>query len=99
MATAPIIETARDLLALAQLLGDVEELQWKPAPIPKPREDTDRKAAGGHGDPTGDTALDPRRLELRQAYTRAAATLGEISHSARMARRDLEEAVGRWSGE
>lgn len=100
MSKSPVSSAASEFLTLARLLGDVEELQWTAAPIPKPREDvTDRKSSGGHGDPTADIALDPRRLELRQAYTKATERLDELRFSAQIAREDLERAVARYHGE
>lgn len=60
---------------------------------------TGRRAAGGHSDPTADTATDSGRLYLREVLTRcdphlsnAVATLGGI-------RRGLEAALDSWQGE
>lgn len=96
-------ETVRDgsdaFVRLSFLVSSAEELQWERAPKVKPRDDVDRKAAGGHGDPTGDIALDPRRLELRQAVEDAALALDGATLAARTAHASLSAALESYHGE
>lgn len=99
----PLSETVRDgadaFVRLASLASSAEGIQWERSHRITPRDDTDRKAAGGHGDPTGDIALDPRRLELRQAVEDAALALDEATLAARTARVSLSAALADWHGE
>lgn len=96
-------ETVHDgadaFVRLSALVAGAEELQWERSYKQTPRDDTDRKAAGGHGDPTGDTVLDPRRLELRQAVEEAALALETSTRTARDAHLGLEVALDAWHGE
>lgn len=99
----PISATVRDgsqaFIRLAALASSAEGIQWERSHRPTPRDDADRKAAGGHGDPTGDTALDPRRQELREAVEGAALALEDTIAKARQAHTALEAAVASWHGE
>ncbi|WGH21397.1 hypothetical protein SEA_EMOTION_48 [Arthrobacter phage Emotion] len=92
-------DTAREYLLLSDLLLDASAIEYQAAPIPKPREDNDGgKALGGHGDPTGDIALDARRLAVREEAERARRLLG-YHHAALVAQRKrLARALDAWNG-
>lgn len=90
---------AEEALKLALALNVAEEIQWEPSHTPKPREDTSQRASGGHGDPTGDIVLDPRRLALREAVSDAERLLAENARALRRARLNVLDAVARWNGE
>lgn len=104
--TKPYLDDARAVatssLRLASLLESTEEIQWRPALNPKPRFDTTERAPGGISDPTSTTALDERRLALREqvdAASRALRTAAtdlvdelEARHAA------LNAAIDAWNG-
>lgn len=90
---------AEEALRLALALNVAGEIQWERSPVPTPREDTTQRASGGHGDPTGDIVLDPRRLALREAVNDAERLLNENARALRRARLNVEEAAARWNGE
>jgi hypothetical protein len=98
MTTDPRI-VADEALRLMLALNTADEIQWERSPIPQPREDTTQRASGGHGDPTGDIVLDPRRLAVREAVTHAEETLLMFATALRHARENVEQAVARWNGE
>lgn len=99
MSNDPVARAAGEVVKLAALLIDARELQWSAAPVPKPRDDTDRKATGGHGDPTADTALDDRRLALRRACRDAEEELQRLAAAAEQARAALSDSLEHWKGE
>lgn len=84
---------------LAALAAEAAEVQWEPAPIPRPRDDTTERAKGGHGDPTPSVALDARRADVRAAVIGARAALDFARASAAVQARALEAALARWAGE
>lgn len=84
--------------ALAELLPDALRRQWTVSPVPKPREDTAERASGDRSDPTGDTALDGRRLDVRESVKRAEAILRESAVRTRGVRLFMESAVARYDG-
>lgn len=90
---------AKEALLLAQAIATAREVQWERSPVPQPREDTSQRASGGHGDPTGDIVLDPRRLAVREAVSRAEIILARFADELRKARVNVEESVARWNGE
>ncbi|KUM41178.1 DUF7169 domain-containing protein [Arthrobacter sp. EPSL27] len=90
---------AEESLRLALALGVADEVQWERSPVPQPREDTTQRASGGHGDPTGDIVLDPRRLAVRDAVSAAEEALARYAVELRQARVNVEAAVARWNGE
>jgi hypothetical protein len=85
--------------ALAELLPAAIGRQWTVSPVPRPREDTAERASGGRSDPTGDTALDGRRLDVRESVRRAEALLQESAVRTRGIRLFMEEAIARYDGE
>ncbi|UJQ86833.1 hypothetical protein PQE16_gp43 [Arthrobacter phage Reedo] len=90
---------AKESLNLARVLNMTEEIQWERSHVPTPREDTSQRASGGHGDPTGDITLDPRRLALREAVVAAERTIEESTRALRKAQNAVLEATARWNGE
>lgn len=91
-------DAAKEFLLLAQTLTEAEAVQWTAAPVPKPREDVVR-SAGGHGDPTGDTVLDERRLAVREQVTQALARLTTTAETVRSCREALTAELARYHGE
>ena len=76
------------ILEAIDLLGDAERPQWQAS----------RYGAGGgqdYSDPTGDTAVDPRRLALRAEVEATEAALERLS----AARTRLRAALAAWAGE
>lgn len=80
------------VVELEALLEDVSEDQW-----------TKSRLTGGsgaqHSDTTGDTAVDPRRLDLREQIVRANAVLTLARGHVTAARRRVADAHERWSGD
>lgn len=98
--TTPNPRTVADeSLRLMLALQTADEIQWERSPVPTPREDTTQRASGGHGDPTGDIVLDPRRMAVREAVNRAETALQHYAIALRDARLEVEQAVARWNGE
>lgn len=99
----PISATVRDgadaFIRLASLASSADGLQWERSHRLTPRDDVDRKAAGGHGDPTGETVLDPRRLALRDAVERSLVALEKATIAATEANRAITEALIEWHGD
>lgn len=86
-------------LSLVRSLETAEEIQWERSPVPQPREDTSQRASGGHGDPTGDIVLDPRRLALRVAVRAAEGALATAAADLKARKDELDEAIAKWNGE
>lgn len=84
--------------ALAELLPDAVIRQWTTSPALKPREDTTERGSGAYSDPTGDAALDDRRLQVRAFVRDAEALLRETAARTQGVRLGLERAVDRWNG-
>lgn len=97
--TETVRTTAEESLRLTLALGLADEIQWERSPVPQPREDTSQRASGGHGDPTGDIVLDPRRMAVREAVSRAETILQHYAVALRDARQEVERSVARWNGE
>lgn len=91
--------TARELLKLSELAASAELAQWERSHTPTARDDTTERAKGGHGDPTSDTALDPRRLALRESYRHAEAILLGAEMAARASHANLARDLAAWHGE
>ena len=84
-----LIEELTALVAEAQeLLDDSAEAQWLPSKYASRTDPT-------RSDPTGDTAVDPRRLALRAEVQATEAALQALS----AARTRLREALAEWAGE
>lgn len=88
-----------EALLLQSALNSADEIQWEASPTPKPREDTTQRASGGHGDPTGDIVLDPRRSALREAVVAAEQARRDALLALRKAHEDVTRAVEAWNGE
>lgn len=87
-------EGAETFLRLVRTLGQAEAIQWDAAPVPRPQGDA-RRAIGGHGDPTADTALDGRRLAVRDAIRQARRAIRDLLAALRY----LEQALDRYYGD
>ncbi|PPF72095.1 hypothetical protein [Rathayibacter sp. AY1E6] len=88
-----------EALVLARLLATIEDAQWQPAPALQPRDDSGIRASGGQGDPTGEIAVDARRLAVRAAVVDAEVTLRSSLGELRRCVGTLDGAIGRWTGE
>jgi hypothetical protein len=101
MATLPqlVREISSEALSLALILSEAQEVQWKAAPVPKPREDTTERSSGGHSDPTALAAVDDRRLAVREAVDAAERELVSAVEKMGDARAELARAVAHWHGE
>jgi len=91
-------EAATVALETASLLEAAEEIQWKPSPSPAARFDTSERALGGIQDPTAATALDERRLALRDAVQKAEAALRDATSTLATRRGALQAAIDAWHG-
>lgn len=81
-------------------IGEAEARQWEASPVPKPREDTTQRSSGGRpSDPTADTALDPRRLAVRETLLAVEPVLRDAAVALRGSRLALSRAVARFDGE
>jgi len=83
---------------LTRAIDAAEEIQWEASPVPKPREDTTQRATGGHGDPTGDIVLDPRRLAVREALSEAEKEVRDLTVRLSKMTATLNESVDAWNG-
>lgn len=87
-----------EIKAIRAVLGTARDAQWM-----RPRQtDAERAASrqkGTHSDPTGETAVDPVRLRLRDAVRRSDVALHGALGGLRGSRRALEGAMRRWDGE
>lgn len=85
--------------ALAELLPSALVRQWRASPVPVPREDTTERSKGDRAsDPTGDAALDGRRMAVRATVRDAEALLRQTAARARGVRLGMERAVAAWDG-
>lgn len=85
--------------ALADLLPEALSRQWSTSPVPKPREDTSERSKGDrHSDPTGDTALDGRRMAVRATVRDAEVLLRATAIRTRGVRLGMERAISEWDG-
>jgi len=98
MTPNPLRELLDAATELARSLEAAEAVQWKPAPIPKPADDTTERASGGHGDPTFQTVSDARRLDVRSAVGRAHYALGLNSRALRRMTEQVDGAVAAYYG-
>ena len=84
----------KDAADLLGLLIESQDLQWQrprnaaPGEAPAPR--------GVHGDPTAHTALDGRRLAVRDARQRAIEELVKAYTGLSNARSNLSSAIEKW---
>lgn len=93
-------EAAREYLLLSAVLDDAAALEYERPPGPlRARDDTTERSHGARpADPTGDVALDPRRLALREEADRARGTLAVSVSDLRAARLRLQGALDAWAG-
>lgn len=97
MSTA-LDDFCRAALTLRALLAEAGDAQWKPSHTPRPRDDTDERSKGGHGDPTLATVVDDRRLALRAAVIEAEGAFDEAALRMSDAGRKVQRALDRWAG-
>lgn len=90
---------AAEVRALLAVLPAALEVQWQPAPIPHPEEDTAERGKGGHSDPTPAVALDERRLAVRVAVLGSLRRVREARDALAESRQDVERSLARWHGE
>lgn len=89
-----------EIAALRAALAEATDRQWTPSAVPKPRVDTtERSKGGGPADPTADTALDGRRLGVREAVLAATPVVREAAIAVMGSRIALERATDRFDGE
>jgi len=105
MPTLPLTlpEQLRDLteaiVELARVTDAAEAVQYKPAPVAQPRDDTTERASGGHGDPTFATVADPRRQAVREAVDRSRYALGLNARALRRMAADVEASLRGYYGD
>ena len=93
-----LVTMARDdAEAILDLLAPVFDAQWERGRTPE-RNETGRRAKGGHSDPTADIALDEDRLHMRSVVKRARPSLAQAAIRLRGVRRGLERALQQWEG-
>jgi len=95
----PLRSFAATTLRVSKLLGQASSIQWSPAPVARPSDDTTERSKGGHSDPTVATVFDDRRLAVRAAVLTAEDALRTSRLVLEEAKRTLETAVDRWSGD
>lgn len=96
----PIVrELAAEALALSLSLEGASAIQWAPAPVPRPSNDTTERSKGGHGDPTADTVTDERRLAVRESVTAGLDDLERTVAGLRRARARVDSAVAAYYGD
>ena len=90
---------ADEIVQLQRVLPLATEVQWDRSTASRgERDETGRRASGGHSDPTADVATDPARLHVREVLTRGERLLAEAVVLLRGLRRGLERAMTDWEG-
>ena len=90
--TAVTAEVAREAAEVADLLPILADVQWR-----RPPGSSDAKVRGGPpSDPTGSTALDPRRLRVRAELRTARKHLAQAAALMRGTRAALLRALDAW---
>lgn len=84
--------------ALLNILPRAAARQWQPSPVPRPR-DFSQRASDTHSDPTANTALDPRRLEVRRVIFNSRQALYDAAIALRGSRLAMERAINWYDGE
>lgn len=85
---------AADADALCGLLDDANSVMWE---RPRHRGQSEGpRPRGVFGDPTGEVAIDPRRLRIREAFQRAIVEYVRAYDQLNAARADLEGALENW---
>ena len=93
-----VTETAAVYLKLQLALSRANAIRWTPAPRAGGAGGTVRNGGGGHGDPTGDTVLDARRLAVSEMVHATEADLRAIYSRLVGDLELLEEAMNAWEG-
>jgi hypothetical protein len=90
-----LLERAADHLhAVAELYDLAASLQWtKPRQVESPGGD---RPKGSHSDPTADTAIDSRRLQVRQAVAKVDRDAQRLYDEIAGLRTALERAIRGW---
>lgn len=90
--TAQIDAVAAAAARLEVAASDAREEQWTSSRFNGP-------TTPGRVDPTGDTAVDPRRLRLREAVEDADAAVADATERLGRAATRLREAYAAWAGD
>ena len=89
-------ELISSLDGLVNLWRQTESLQWEKSLSRESGEDSGIRSQGGHSDPTGDAAIDPRRVNVRETRVRASREIERWAASMESMKIDLERAVQSW---
>lgn len=85
---------------LIESLPSALERQWTTSPVPRPREEEERRSIGDlPSDPTADVALDPRRLAVRDTVLRSRFALRDAAVALRGVRLAMERNLAWYDGE
>lgn len=98
MSNDPIKELLDASVKAARALDAAKAVQWEKSPVPSSREDAPSRSLGGYSNPTADTALDTRRLAVREAVELTEEVLHTAARELRSRAEALIEAVERWQG-
>ena len=92
-----ITNIRKELDDLETSLRKATNVQWDRSPSATTSA-AERRGRGGHTDPTGDTATDPKRLSVRRAVVASDHELQRIYNHLRSLTGTVRHAVGRWEG-
>jgi hypothetical protein len=85
-----------DLDGLVNLWRQTDSMQWERSLSRESSEDTGIRSQGGHSDPTGDTATDKRRLNVRHQRVRVMKEMDQMAATMSTLHNDLQKAVKSW---
>jgi hypothetical protein len=92
-----LTNTRKELDELEVNLRKATDVQWERSPTSQTGA-AERRGRGGHTDPTGDTATDPKRLSVRRAVVETDNDLQKVYRCLRAANGKVRHATGRWEG-
>lgn len=84
---------------LALALETAEDVQWIPAPRPRPDADASRRPSGPPSDPTSAVALQDERLEVREACAQARRAMAAALATVSAAHARVSGALAVWEGD
>jgi hypothetical protein len=94
-----LAELAEEAALLSLALDGAVAIQWSASPVPRPREDTTERSKGAPpSDPTGDVALEERRLAVRAAVEDGARSLRVATAMVSAAASRVSREVDAWEG-